>query len=96
MKTFNLSLFAYILSFLIFYFTKPSLMFDKNGNIKSFGTGKGKTIIPLWIASTVIGILTYCCTALIGDLLKPLYNKIYKNHSINRSMYKNELIPVNL
>ena len=95
MKTLKLSLFAYVLSFLIFYFTKPNMMFDNNGNMKHLGTGAGKTILPLWFASTIIGILTYCCSALVVDLLKPLYNKI-NNNTIHNSISENDLIPVNL
>ena len=43
----------------ILYKRKPSMMFDKNGKIKEFGTGPEKTITPFWLVSLTIGLLIY-------------------------------------
>ena len=50
MNILKLTLFAYILSFLIFYYTKPNMMFNENKQCKQLGTGKNKTILPIWLA----------------------------------------------
>ncbi len=89
MNILKLTLFAYILSFLIFYYTKPNMMFNENKQCKQLGTGKNKTILPIWLASTMIGIMTYCGAALVSDILKPLYKKMYKSPM-------SDLIPVDL
>ena len=89
MNILKLTLFAYILSFLVFYYTKPNMMFNENKQCKHLGTGKNRTILPIWLASTIIGIITYSCAALVSDILKPLYHKMYKSSS-------NGLIPVDL
>jgi hypothetical protein len=41
------------------YQIKHPKMFKPNGDFKCFGLGKEETIIPFWLASTLIGISTY-------------------------------------
>ena len=53
-----------ILIFLIVYLTinhlKPNILYTKDGNLRMFGLGYNhKTVIPLWLVSIVIAILSY-------------------------------------
>jgi hypothetical protein len=41
------------------YYIKHPKMFTKDGNFKSFGLDKDETIIPFWLATTLVGITTY-------------------------------------
>jgi len=39
---------------------KPSCLYNKDGSIREFGIGyKNKTILPIWLLSLVLGILSY-------------------------------------
>ena len=51
-------------------------MFTKNKKMRRFGTTKKKTILPIWLFSAIVGILTYNISALIKNFLMPLYNKV--------------------
>ena len=40
--------------------SKPSLIFDKNGNPREFGLGyKNKTIVPIWLLVILFAIISY-------------------------------------
>ena len=47
--------------FILIQMVKPNLLYDKtNGALRQFGIGsKKKTIIPLWLVSIVLAILSY-------------------------------------
>jgi hypothetical protein len=39
---------------------KPSFLYSTDGSIREFGIGfKNKTILPIWLLSIVLGILSY-------------------------------------
>lgn len=39
---------------------KPSFLYNKDGSIREFGIGyKNKTILPIWLLSLILGILSY-------------------------------------
>ena len=39
---------------------KPSFLYNTDGSIREFGIGfKNKTILPIWLLSVVLGILSY-------------------------------------
>jgi hypothetical protein len=39
---------------------KPEFLYNKNGSIREFGVGyKNKTILPVWLFSILLGILSY-------------------------------------
>ena len=39
---------------------KPAFLYNNDGSIRNFGVGyKNKTILPVWIFSIVLGILSY-------------------------------------
>ena len=59
----NATLFSIIL-FLIMFGTiqmmKPAFLYNKDGSIREFGVGyKNKTILPIWLLSLILGILSY-------------------------------------
>ncbi len=60
----NNILFFSIILFVILFITiqvlKPSLLYHKDGSLKKFGIGfKNKTIIPMWLITIVLAILSY-------------------------------------
>jgi hypothetical protein len=59
----NITLVSVSLFLLIFGFVqimKPSFLYNNDGSLREFGVGyKNKTILPLWLFSIVLGILTY-------------------------------------
>ena len=58
-ETFIKTLFIYLMSCYILYTIKHQIMFDENGNFKSFGLNKNDTIFPFWLDTTIIGLTTY-------------------------------------
>lgn len=59
----NINSFAILLFLLLFlclnYF-QPHFMYNKDGSLREFGLGqKRKTILPVWVLSIVLGILSY-------------------------------------
>lgn len=59
----NKPLIAIILFIVIFgsiQISKPSCFYNRDGSIREFGIGyKNKTILPIWLLSIVLGILSY-------------------------------------
>ena len=41
------------------YHIKHPKMFTKEGDFKAFGLDKDETIIPFWLATTLVGITSY-------------------------------------
>ena len=67
------SIFIYIVSLFVLYVTKPSLCFDENNEIKTFGcTRKNNTLFTFYIIAGLISIVTYFCLSMkstsLGDL----------------------------
>ena len=88
-KLFNtplkISIVVYLFTFVLLYMVKPKLMFTKKNRMREFGTSINKTILPIWLVSAIVGILTYNVSTLINNFLKPLYNKIVA-HQLNIDM----------
>jgi hypothetical protein len=39
---------------------KPTFLYNKDGSIREFGIGyKNKTILPIWLMSLILGIISY-------------------------------------
>ena len=59
----NITLVAIILFIFIFgsiQIIKPAFLYNKDGSVREFGIGyKNKTILPIWLLSLVLGILSY-------------------------------------
>jgi hypothetical protein len=50
----------FIIVFGIFQMIQPAFLYDKDGSIREFGVGyKNKTILPMWLFSIILGILSY-------------------------------------
>lgn len=59
----NITLISIILFVIMFGFIimmKPTFLYNKDGSIREFGIGyKNKTILPIWLMSLILGILSY-------------------------------------
>ena len=59
----NTTLAAIIIFLMIFgtiHILQPAFLYNKDGSIREFGIGyKNKTILPLWLFSIILGILSY-------------------------------------
>jgi len=59
----NITLSAMIIFLVIFgiiQLIKPSFLYNQDGSIRQFGIGyKNKTILPIWLLSIILGILSY-------------------------------------
>lgn len=54
------SIIMFLLIFNIVQILKPSFLYNNDGSLREFGVGyKNKTILPLWLFSIILGILTY-------------------------------------
>lgn len=50
----------FITLFVSVNYVKPLFLYNKDGSIREFGIGyKNKTILPIWLFSIVLGILSY-------------------------------------
>lgn len=60
----HLPLMSIILFLSIFTFIQllqPAFLYNIDGSLRDFGVGyKNKTILPIWLLSIVLGILSYC------------------------------------
>ena len=59
----NITLTAVVLFVYLFgliQYMKPAFLYNSDGSIREFGIGyKNKTILPIWLLSIVLGILSY-------------------------------------
>ena len=56
----SFSIIIFLLSFYILNVSKPGFLYNNDGTIREFGLGqKRKTIIPVWLLSIILGILSY-------------------------------------
>ena len=54
------SIVIFLVIFCLVQMIKPSFLYNMDGSLREFGVGyKNKTILPLWLFSIVLGILTY-------------------------------------
>lgn len=53
------SVLFYILTMILIVTAKPSIMFEKDGNIKPFGVGYEKTMFSMGVFSVVFAILSF-------------------------------------
>lgn len=55
-----ISIVLFLILFGIIFIIKPAFLFKKDGSIREFGIGyKNKTILPIWLLSIILGILSY-------------------------------------
>jgi uncharacterized membrane protein YozB (DUF420 family) len=59
----NATLFSIVLFLIMFgsiQMIKPDFLYNKDGSIREFGVGyKNKTILPIWLLSLLLGIISY-------------------------------------
>lgn len=56
----SFSIFVFLLAFTLLNYTQPGFLYNKDGSLRAFGLGhKRKTILPVWLLSIVLGILSY-------------------------------------
>jgi hypothetical protein len=59
----NAPLFAIVLFLIMFVsiqMIKPAFLYNKDGSVREFGVGyRNKTILPIWLLSLILGIISY-------------------------------------
>jgi hypothetical protein len=56
----SVSILVFIISFIVLNYAKPGFLYNNDGSIREFGLGhKRKTILPVWLLSIILGILSY-------------------------------------
>jgi hypothetical protein len=54
------SIIIFLIIFGIVQMLQPAFLYNRDGSIREFGVGyKNKTIVPLWLFSIILGILSY-------------------------------------
>jgi len=54
------SIVLFLAIFGIVQWIKPAFLYNRDGSVREFGVGyKNKTILPLWLFSILLGILSY-------------------------------------
>jgi len=55
-----ISIILFVIMFGLIVIIKPSFLYNKDGSVRSFGIGyKNKTILPIWLVSLILGIVSY-------------------------------------
>ena len=50
----------FIIIFAVVHVIRPGFLYKQDGSIREFGVGtKNKTIMPIWLFSIILGILSY-------------------------------------
>jgi len=50
----------FLLIFILIQIAKPTFLYKSDGSIREFGVGyRQKTILPIWLLSIFLGILSY-------------------------------------
>ena len=56
----NVTIFLFLVLFTLIHLLKPGLVYEKDGSFRDFGVGyRHKTVIPIWVVSIVLAILSY-------------------------------------
>jgi hypothetical protein len=55
-----ISIILFVFMFGLIIMIKPAFLYNKDGSVREFGIGyKNKTILPIWLLSLVLGIVSY-------------------------------------
>jgi hypothetical protein len=55
-----IAILLFVVMFGIIVMIKPAFLYNKDGSIREFGIGyKNKTILPIWLLSLILGIVSY-------------------------------------
>lgn len=56
----SFAIIIFLITYISINFYQPSFLYTKQGSLRTFGLGqKQKTVIPLWLISFILGILSY-------------------------------------
>ena len=56
----SISIVLFLLVFVALQYTKPGLIYNKDGSLRVFGVNNSrKTIFPIWLVTIIIAILSY-------------------------------------
>jgi len=56
----NISILIFLIMFSGIHFFKPAFVYNTEGGFRPFGLGyKHKTVIPIWVVSIILAILSY-------------------------------------
>ncbi len=54
------SIILFLILFGLIQIIKPAFLYNRDGSVREFGIGyKNKTILPVWLLSIILGILSY-------------------------------------
>jgi len=54
------SIIIFLISFIILNYLQPGFLYNNDGTLRTFGLGqRKKTILPIWLLSIILGILSY-------------------------------------
>ena len=55
-----ISIILFVFMFGLIVMIKPAFLYNRDGSVREFGIGyKNKTILPIWLLSLVLGIVSY-------------------------------------
>ena len=56
----SFSIVIFLISFLLLNYAQPGFLYNNDGTLREFGLGsKRKTVVPVWLVSIILGILSY-------------------------------------
>ena len=56
----------YLLIVFVILYNKPQFIFNKEGTLKEFGTGKNKTVFSLWFIFLIGAIVSYIIVTVLS------------------------------
>jgi hypothetical protein len=55
-----IAILLFVFMFGLITMIKPAFLYNKDGSIREFGIGyRNKTILPIWLLSLILGIISY-------------------------------------
>jgi hypothetical protein len=55
-----ISIILFVFIFGLIVMIKPAFLYNRDGSVREFGIGyKNKTILPIWLLSLILGIVSY-------------------------------------
>lgn len=61
----QIAVLIYLVSITVLLYSNPRWFYTHENELKPFGTGKGKTVLPLWMVILLLAILSYYISHLI-------------------------------
>ena len=55
-----IAIILFVFMFGLIMMIKPAFLYNKDGSVREFGIGyRNKTILPIWLLSLILGIISY-------------------------------------